>query len=83
MTEMTAEARLDNLTPFQEFISREAGARLSENRIQQVLLATEEALVNIFSYAYAESEPGQVCVICEPAQKKRPDHPFRRQRHTV
>jgi len=69
MTDMTAVARLDNLPPFQEFISRQAGALLAENRIQQVLLATEEALVNIFSYAYAESDPGQVRVVCEPAEK--------------
>lgn len=70
MTEMTADARLDSLTPLQDFISGQAGPHLSENRIQQVLLATEEALVNIFSYAYPEAEPGKVRVVCEPGEEK-------------
>ncbi len=68
MTDMTKEARLDNLNAIQDFIASQAAAFLSEKRIQQVLLATEEALVNVFSYAYPKSDPGTVRVVCEPAR---------------
>lgn len=64
MANMTTDAILDNLNPLQNFISEQAAAVLSENRIQQILLATEEALVNIISYAYPESAPGQLSVTC-------------------
>ena len=68
MAEMTADARLDSLNPLQNFISGQAETLLSPGRVQQVLLATEEALVNIFSYAYPKDDPGQVRVVCEPVE---------------
>lgn len=66
MADMTVDARLDSLNPLQDFISEQAEGLLTPGRIQQVLLATEEALVNIFSYAYPEDSPGKVVVACEP-----------------
>ena len=70
MAEMTADARLENLNSLQDFIASQARDVLPENRVQQVLLATEEALVNIISYAYPETAPGKVMVACEPAPDK-------------
>lgn len=70
MAEMTAVASLDNLNQLQNFIAGQARGILPESRIQQVLLATEEALVNIISYAYPEEAPGDLTVTCKPAPEK-------------
>ncbi|MCG8567249.1 MAG: ATP-binding protein [Desulfobacterales bacterium] len=65
MGQIQREASLEQLDSFQEFISTAAQAFLSPQRILQLQLATEEALVNIFSYAYAGKEVGRVTVTCD------------------
>lgn len=63
--QLTLPAGLENLEPLQAFIT--ACARdhsLPENRIQKLQLASEEALMNIFSYAYPDKTPGDVTVCC-------------------
>jgi serine/threonine-protein kinase RsbW len=57
LSKITLPARLEQLQTFLEQAdqwAREAG--LSEKKIQAVALAAEEALVNIFHYAYQEGE---------------------------
>ncbi|MFN2437304.1 MAG: ATP-binding protein, partial [Desulfotignum sp.] len=50
---------------FQDFISTWAqGHSLSQERIMKLQLASEEALMNIFSYAYPHDAPGDVTVFC-------------------
>ncbi len=63
--QLTLTAGIENLDPLQEFIT--ACARnhsLPEDRIQKLQLASEEALMNIFSYAYPDETPGDVTVCC-------------------
>jgi anti-sigma regulatory factor (Ser/Thr protein kinase) len=76
MAHMELPARLENLEKLQNFIAECASTCLSPRRIDQVLLAAEEALVNIFNYAYPEDQtknpPGTVKVSCE----KTPDNHF-------
>ena len=62
---ITLPACLENLEPLQEFVT--ACARdhaLPEDRIPKLQLASEEALMNIFSYAYPDDAPGDVTVRC-------------------
>ncbi len=61
---MRTVATLENLEELQSFIAKSATTHFSKERIQQILLASEEALVNIISYAYDKNAPGQVCVRC-------------------
>ncbi len=63
--QLTLPACLENLKPLQDFVT--ACARdhaLPEDRIPKLQLASEEALMNIFSYAYPEDTPGNVTVRC-------------------
>ncbi len=65
MRSKTLEAQLGNLVFFQDFISRCAQEYgMAVERIQKVQVASEEALVNIFSHAYPEGETGAVTVTC-------------------
>ncbi|MCG8687490.1 MAG: ATP-binding protein [Desulfobacterales bacterium] len=65
MTQLTLPAVLENLASFQDFISKAAEtAKISQARIGKLALASEEALVNIFSYAYPEGGTGNVTVTC-------------------
>ena len=60
MPKIRLPAKPESLEKFLEFISRSAkGKGFSEHRVKEIELATEEVLVNIFSYAYHES-PGDV-----------------------
>lgn len=64
MAKIKARATLGNLARLLEFVScfaKEKG--FTTRKIKEVELATEEALVNIFNYAYAE-ELGDVQVKC-------------------
>ena len=62
---LTLTALLENLSAFQEFIAASARDHsLPEDRILKLQLASEEALMNIFSYAYPEDDPGEVTVRC-------------------
>ena len=63
--QLTLPACLENLEPLQEFITTCArNHALPEDRIPKLQLASEEALMNIFSYAYPDEGPGDVTVRC-------------------
>jgi len=62
-SEITREARLENLPAFLHFISSEcerAGASVSDEFA--VKLAVEEACVNVMTHGYAGREPGPISV---------------------
>jgi len=66
MDGMKAPARLDSLEKLMHFVSGFAGEHgFSKNRISDIQLATEEALLNIFQYAYPGERKGEVEVTCE------------------
>ena len=65
MSELRLPARVENLKEFMRFVSDFAVAEgFTSKTIQQIELATEEALVNIFNYAYPDDETGEVEVRC-------------------
>ena len=65
MKSKTLAAGMESLDPLQDFIFKCAEDRgMAMDRIQKVQLASEEALVNIFSYAYPPGETGEVTVTC-------------------
>ncbi len=47
------------------------GRGFRPRRIQEIQLAVEEALVNIFNYAYPENRDGEVRILCEPGDQDR------------
>ncbi|MBW1909826.1 MAG: ATP-binding protein [Deltaproteobacteria bacterium] len=64
MSKIKEPAILEHLERLLEFVSgcaKEKG--FTSKRIKEIELATEEALVNIFNYAYAEG-PGDVEIKC-------------------
>lgn len=64
MPELTVPASLRSLEILNEFVRVHAeAAQFSGDRIREVELALEEALVNVFRYAYP-GEGGDVTVIC-------------------
>jgi len=66
MDGMKAPARLDSLEKLMHFVSGFAGDHgFSQKRISELQLATEEALLNIFQYAYPGEHKGEVEVTCE------------------
>ncbi|MBA4393854.1 MAG: ATP-binding protein [Desulfobacca sp.] len=68
LSEIVLPAKLEHLQKFLHSIlgcAREQG--LSDKRINEIELVAEEALVNIFNYAYREKE-GEVEVICRTDQ---------------
>ncbi|HCY88193.1 MAG TPA: ATP-binding protein [Desulfobacteraceae bacterium] len=70
MKEKTLPANLENLASFQAFISQCAQTfGIAEPIIQKMQLAAEEALVNIFNYAYPEETKGDVTVTCSLASE--------------
>ena len=65
MKSKTLAANLENLDAFQTFIFECAEASgMDVPQIQKMQLASEEALVNIFNYAYPEDTGGDVTVTC-------------------
>lgn len=63
---MKAPATLDSLEKLMRFVSgfaRDHG--FSKKKIHNIQLATEEALLNIFQYAYPGEHKGQVEVTCQ------------------
>jgi serine/threonine-protein kinase RsbW len=65
LSKITLPAKMDSLRPFMESAAacaREQG--FSQNRINDIELAVEEVLVNIFNYAYPEGG-GDVEMICQ------------------
>jgi len=65
LTRLKMSAKLENLGRFIESVSDCAKARgFEQEEIRKIELAAEEALVNIFRYAYPE-RPGDVEVSCK------------------
>ncbi len=65
MKNLTLQASVDNLEKFQDFISTCARKNsVPQSRIMKVQLASEEALMNIFNYAYPHDPAGEVSVSC-------------------
>jgi len=66
MTTIRLPAKLENLEPIMAVVSGFLNANgMAGDRIPEIELATEEALVNIFNYAYTGREPGDVEVRCQ------------------
>jgi serine/threonine-protein kinase RsbW len=66
MNGMKVPATIDSLEKLMQFISGFAGDHgFSKGKIHDIQLATEEALLNIFQYAYPGEHKGEVEVICE------------------
>lgn len=64
LSNMKLPAKLEYLQDFMDFVSncaRDQG--FNQKRINEIELATEEALVNIFNYAYPNND-GDVEIIC-------------------
>ncbi len=62
--QLTLPACVENLESLQEFITECAQAHsVPDDRIFKLQLASEEALMNIFSYAYPDDAPGEVTVL--------------------
>jgi serine/threonine-protein kinase RsbW len=66
ISHVTAPAQLENLEDLVAFVSkcaREGG--LDQKRISEIEIATEEAFVNVISYAYKEAgRAGEIAVSC-------------------
>ena len=57
-------AKIENLDNFRQMIAGIAAENgFSDERIQEIVMAAEEALINIFNYAYPETA-GSVTVDC-------------------
>lgn len=66
MDKMKAPATLDSLEKLMHFVSGFAEEHgFSKKKIHDIQLATEEAFLNIFQYAYAGAHKGEVEVTCE------------------
>jgi serine/threonine-protein kinase RsbW len=66
MGAMKLPAQLDSLEKLMRFVSGFAGEHgFSKSKIHDIQLATEEALLNIFQYAYPAERRGEVEVTCE------------------
>lgn len=62
------KAKLDYLHPMFDFITSYCTShQLSKAIIDQVILAAEEALVNIINYGYSEDDKGLISLSCEEA----------------
>ena len=66
MDRMKGPATLESLEKLMQFVSGFAEDHgFSKERISEIQLATEEALLNIFEYAYPGEHKGEVEVSCE------------------
>ena len=66
MSQLRLPAKVENLKEFMRFVSDFAKAEgFAVKRIREIELATEEALINIFNYAYPDNETGEVEVRCK------------------
>ncbi len=64
MPELILPAKVESLEQFQQFVAKCAGDHgFSDERVDEMVIAMEEALVNVFNYAYPE-EDGEVQVRC-------------------
>ena len=70
MPKVKTPARLENLENLQKFIASFARSNgFSEKRVLEIELTCEEAMVNIFSYAYLQGEDGDVEIDCNVDSK--------------
>jgi len=70
MKDIHRPAILESLEDLMTFVAECAEARgFRPKRIQEIQLATEEALVNIFNYAYPENRDGEVRIECTPGEE--------------
>jgi len=70
MSKIRLPARLENLEKLLQSVSSFAEEKgLSSKRIRKIELATEEALVNIFTYAYPEQGTGEVEIDCSMGER--------------
>jgi anti-sigma regulatory factor (Ser/Thr protein kinase) len=70
MSKTRHPAKIENLGKFMGFVSDFVKAEgFTEKRIREIELATEEALLNIFNYAYPEGVDGEVEVRCRMDEK--------------
>jgi len=66
MPKIKLPAKMENLQRLTQFVLQCAkGQGFDERKLHAIELATEEALVNIFRYAYPESGAGDVEVSCK------------------
>ena len=64
MAKIGLPAEMENLEKLLDFVDKEAGKTgFPMHRVLEIRLAAEEALVNVFCYAYPESD-GHVSVSC-------------------
>jgi len=64
MAKIELPAKMENFEEFLDFVAKEAGrAGFPSRRISEIRLAAEEVLVNVFCYAYPETE-GDVSINC-------------------
>lgn len=69
MPKTKASAKIENMAKLQKFITDFAANHVfSAKRIMEIELACEEALVNIFNYAYPEEKEGDVEIDCKVDQ---------------
>ncbi len=72
MADIRLPAKLENLESLMSFVSDCAEENGFEGkRAQEIQLATEEALVNIFNHAYTGGRSGDVHILCRPAEEDR------------
>jgi len=70
MEKIIKQAKIDHLRHLMEFVKNNAVRYgFSERRISEIELATEEALMNIISYAY-EGSTGDVEITCKQDDDK-------------
>jgi serine/threonine-protein kinase RsbW len=66
MSNIRLSARIEDLERFMQFVSTCAtGQGFTQERMKEIELALEEALVNIFNYAYPDEHTGEVEVRCK------------------
>ena len=66
MSNIRLPARIEDLERFMQFVSTCAtGQGFTQERMKEIELALEEALVNIFNYAYPDQPTGEVEVRCK------------------
>ena len=65
MEKLRLLGKIENLERLMQFVSASAREQgFTDKKIQEIELATEEALVNIFNYSYPEGDVGEVEVSC-------------------
>jgi anti-sigma regulatory factor (Ser/Thr protein kinase) len=70
---MIYPAKMDELRNILEFIDDEAcKVGFSSADVYQIQLASEEALVNVINYAYAEDEEGKLEIQCSTIDEEQP-----------